>query len=293
MFINQLQVFALLAYYMLEIRGESGAIVRTLSTTSMLDVMGKKYGVDVYETGVGMKYVSPKMLETDAMLGGEESGGFAFKGLPERDGLMVPMALLDLMLETGHTPSELIQDIYDTVGAVWHYDRVDVRFRGRGTPGHHRPFGRGPTFFVGRARGDAHRPDRWVQVLFPGQRMVAGAILRHGASDAGLRRIDARRQGEGAAGRRARALGRGRVVGQTRIRWGGQRHDLGPRQARGDAQAGWSLVDTHCHLDARQFADDSVAAVLDRAHDAGVSRVVTIGIDLSLQPECRVAGRGP
>jgi phosphomannomutase len=128
-FVNQLQVFALLAYYMLEIRGERGPIVRTLSTTAMLDVMGAKYDVPVYETGVGMKYVSPKMIETDAMLGGEESGGFAFRGLPERDGLMVSLALLDLMLETRHTPSELIGDIYRLVGAVWHYDRVDVHFR--------------------------------------------------------------------------------------------------------------------------------------------------------------------
>ena len=103
-FINQLQVYGLLAYYMLVVRGERGAIVRTLSTTSMLDILGAKYGVDVHETGVGFKYVGPKMLETDAMLGGEESGGFAFRGLPERDGLLVALALLDLMIETGRKP---------------------------------------------------------------------------------------------------------------------------------------------------------------------------------------------
>jgi phosphomannomutase len=127
-FINQLQVYGLLAYYMLKIRGERGAIVRTLSTTSMLDILGRKYGVEVYETGVGFKYVGPKMLETDAMLGGEESGGFAFRGLPERDGLMVALALLDLMIETGRKPSELIEDLYAEVGGTWHYQRIDLRF---------------------------------------------------------------------------------------------------------------------------------------------------------------------
>jgi phosphomannomutase len=127
-FINQLQVYGLLAYWLLEVRGERGAIVKTLSTTSMLDVLGQVYGVPVHETGVGFKYVGPKMLETDAMIGGEESGGFAFRGLPERDGLLVALALMELMLETGKTPSELIRALYDTVGAEWYYDRDDVRF---------------------------------------------------------------------------------------------------------------------------------------------------------------------
>jgi phosphomannomutase len=94
----------------------------------MLDVLGKKFGVDVYETGVGFKYVAPKMIETDAMIGGEESGGFAFRGLPERDGLMVALALLDLMLRTGRTPSQLVADLFQAVGAEWHYERIDMRF---------------------------------------------------------------------------------------------------------------------------------------------------------------------
>jgi len=127
-FIHQLQVYGLLAYYMLEVRGERGAIVKTLSTTSTLEILGRKYGVPVHETGVGFKYVGPKMLETDAMLGGEESGGFAFRGLPERDGLLVALALLDLMIETGQTPSQLIRTLYAAVGAEWHYHRVDVQF---------------------------------------------------------------------------------------------------------------------------------------------------------------------
>jgi len=127
-FINQLEVFGLLAYYLLAVRGERGAIVKTLSTTSMLDILGRKYGVPVHEVGVGFKYVGPKMLETDAMIGGEESGGFAFRGLPERDGLLVNLALLDLMIRTRQKPSELVTTLFETVGGRWYYDRVDVRF---------------------------------------------------------------------------------------------------------------------------------------------------------------------
>ena len=127
-FINQLQVYALLALYFLEVRGERGPIVRTLSTTSMLDKLGKIYNVPVYQTGVGFKYVAPKMMETDALIGGEESGGYAFRGhVPERDGILAGLYVLDLMVRMGKSPSQLIDYLYDQVGAHY-YDRIDRRF---------------------------------------------------------------------------------------------------------------------------------------------------------------------
>ncbi len=127
-FVNQLQVYALLAMYFLEVRGERGAIVKTLSTTSMLEKLGKIYGVPVYQTGVGFKYVAPKVLETDALLGGEESGGYAFRGhVPERDGILAGLYILDLMVRMGKTPSQLIDHLYSQVGAHF-YDRIDRRF---------------------------------------------------------------------------------------------------------------------------------------------------------------------
>jgi phosphomannomutase len=127
-FVNQLQVYALLAMYFLEVRQERGPIVKTLSTTSMLGKLGKLYGVPVYETGVGFKYVAPKMLETDALIGGEESGGYAFRGhVPERDGILAGLYILDLMVRMGKTPVQLIEHLYGQVGAHY-YDRIDKRF---------------------------------------------------------------------------------------------------------------------------------------------------------------------
>jgi alpha-D-glucose phosphate-specific phosphoglucomutase len=127
-FVNQLQVYALLAMYFLEVRGERGPIVKTLSTTSMLEKLGKIYGVPVYQTGVGFKYVAPKMLETHALLGGEESGGYAFRGhVPERDGILAGLYILDLMVRMNKTPSQLIEHLYSQVGAHY-YDRIDKRF---------------------------------------------------------------------------------------------------------------------------------------------------------------------
>lgn len=129
-FINQLQVYALLAYYLLEVRGERGAIVKTLSTTSMLNKLGKIYDIPVYETGVGFKYVAPKMLETNALIGGEESGGYAFRGnVPERDGLLAGLYFLDMMIKLNKKPSELLQLLFSVVGPHY-YDRVDRSFSG-------------------------------------------------------------------------------------------------------------------------------------------------------------------
>jgi alpha-D-glucose phosphate-specific phosphoglucomutase len=125
-FIDQLRVYALLAMYLLEVRKERGAIVKTLSTTSMLEVLGKLYNVDVYEVGVGFKYVAPKMMETNAMIGGEESGGYAFRGhVPERDGILAGLFFLDFMVKTGKKPSQLLKQLFDNVGEHY-YDRLDI-----------------------------------------------------------------------------------------------------------------------------------------------------------------------
>lgn len=127
-FIDQLRVYGMLAYYMLEIMGRRGAIVKTLSTTTMLDKLGKIYHVPVVNTGVGFKYVAPAMMEHNAMIGGEESGGYAFGGhVPERDGIVANLFMLDLMVRTGKTPSQLLELLFEKVGGVHYYDRIDTR----------------------------------------------------------------------------------------------------------------------------------------------------------------------
>lgn len=129
-FINQLRAYGLLAFYLLEVRGERGPIVKALSTTTMLNKLGKLYNVPVYETGVGFKYIAPKMIETDAMIGGEESGGYAFKNhVPERDGILAGLYFLDFMVSTGKKPTQLLDLLFSKVGAHF-YDRIDTPFSG-------------------------------------------------------------------------------------------------------------------------------------------------------------------
>ncbi|HXF61535.1 MAG TPA: phosphoglucomutase/phosphomannomutase family protein, partial [Caldilineaceae bacterium] len=126
-FIDQLRVFGLLAYYLLEVRGLRGPIVKTISATSMLDKLGKLYDVPVIHTGVGFKYVAPAMVEHNALIGGEESGGYAFRNhVPERDGILANLYLLDFMVRTGKRPTELLALLFAKVGAHY-YDRIDTR----------------------------------------------------------------------------------------------------------------------------------------------------------------------
>jgi alpha-D-glucose phosphate-specific phosphoglucomutase len=123
-----LQIFALLALYLLEVRGQRGAIVKTLTTTNMLLRLGELYNVPVFETKVGFKYVAPIMDRENAIIGGEESSGFGFRGhIPERDGIFAGLCFLDFMNKTKKTPSQLLDYLYSKVGPH-HYDRIDVDF---------------------------------------------------------------------------------------------------------------------------------------------------------------------
>jgi len=124
-FLNQHQVFALLCLYLLEVCGERGAMVKTLTSTSMLSRLGQIFGVPVYETPVGFKYVAPLMIQKKAMIGGEESGGYGFRGhIPERDAILAGLYFLDFMVKTGKTPSQLLDYLYSKVGPHY-YDRTD------------------------------------------------------------------------------------------------------------------------------------------------------------------------
>ncbi|MGH2448858.1 MAG: phosphoglucomutase/phosphomannomutase family protein [Chloroflexota bacterium] len=127
-FIDQLLVFGLLIMYLLEKRGWRGPIVKSVSTTSMANRLAKQYGVPVIETPVGFKYIGPEMRANDAMIGGEESGGYAFKGhIPERDGTLAGLYLLDMMLAYDLPLSGIVQHLQAVAGPSY-YRRIDVRF---------------------------------------------------------------------------------------------------------------------------------------------------------------------
>ncbi len=129
-FIHQLQVMGLLMYYLLEYRGLRQPVVSTVNETTMVGRLGEAYDVPVFETPVGFKYVGPKMIETGAMMGGEESGGYGFgMHLPERDGIYADLLLLDLFIserEKGRWPvSAAVAALQERFGQSF-YLRTDV-----------------------------------------------------------------------------------------------------------------------------------------------------------------------
>jgi alpha-D-glucose phosphate-specific phosphoglucomutase len=124
-FLSQHQVFALLCLYLLEVRGQRGAMIKTLTSSTMISRLGEIFHVPVYETPVGFKYVAPLMIRENAIIGGEESGGYGFRGhIPERDGILAGLYFLDFMVKTGKSASQLLDYLYSKVGPH-HYDRMD------------------------------------------------------------------------------------------------------------------------------------------------------------------------
>ena len=129
-FIHQLQVTGLLMYYLAEHRGWRDPVVVSVNNTSMAARLGERYGIETHETPVGFKFIGPKMIETGAMMGAEESGGFGFgMHLPERDGVYADLLLLDLFLRekaAGRWPvSKAIAHFHELAGPSF-YRRVDV-----------------------------------------------------------------------------------------------------------------------------------------------------------------------
>ena len=128
-FINQLEVYALLMDYLLGVRGWKGPVVRTLTSTAMADRLAEMYGVECHEVQVGFKYVGPLMMETQAIMGGEESGGFGFRGhIPERDGILAGLFFADFILQKKRPLSALLQDLFDRVGPHA-YHRLDIQLQ--------------------------------------------------------------------------------------------------------------------------------------------------------------------
>jgi len=114
------EVLSLLARYLLAERGMKGNIARTVSTTTLLDRIARDFGVEVIETPVGFKYQAQAMLEQDAFLAGEESGGLSIAGhVPEKDGILACLLMAELTAHYGKPLSEVLQDIYAVYGQLF------------------------------------------------------------------------------------------------------------------------------------------------------------------------------
>ncbi len=125
-FVDSHLVLSLLAKYLSQEKNLSGTIVKTFSTTSMLNKQAKQYNLPIETTRIGFKFIADKFVTGDVLLGGEESGGLAVKGhIPERDGIFIGLTIAEMIMYYNKPLSQLVQDLFDEFGP--HYNtRLDL-----------------------------------------------------------------------------------------------------------------------------------------------------------------------
>ncbi len=125
-FIDSHKIFSILLKHLAENRGLKGEVVKTFSTTRMIDKLARKYGLPLHVMPIGFKYVCSMMLERDILIGGEESGGIAVRGhLPERDGILNSLFLAEVMATRNKSLGELVVELEAEFGPH-HYERTDL-----------------------------------------------------------------------------------------------------------------------------------------------------------------------
>jgi phosphomannomutase len=128
-FVDPHKIMALALRYLVEERGWTGPAVRTVSTTKMIDRLAAKYGLQVYETPVGFNHIADYMISENVLIGGEESGGISIQGnIPEGDGVLMGLLLIEIVAVTGKSLHELVNDLLDEVGPAY-YERKDQRLK--------------------------------------------------------------------------------------------------------------------------------------------------------------------
>lgn len=125
-FIDSHKIFSILLTHLAGDLGKRGEVVRTFSTTTMIDKIARKHNLPLHVTPIGFKYVCELMLARDVLIGGEESGGIGIQGhLPERDGILNSLLLAEVMAEKGRTLGELVDSLNHEFGPHY-YGRVDL-----------------------------------------------------------------------------------------------------------------------------------------------------------------------
>ncbi len=128
-FVDPHKIMALALKYLVEERGLKGPVVRTVSTTRMIDRLAAMYDLPVYETPVGFNHIADYMISEDVLIGGEESGGISFRGnIPEGDGVLMGLLLIEMVAVYQKSLHTLVNELLEEVGPAF-YERKDQRLK--------------------------------------------------------------------------------------------------------------------------------------------------------------------
>jgi phosphomannomutase len=175
-------VLVLLYWYLHEVRGERGGVVRNLSTTHLLDRLARKLGEQCYETPVGFKHIASGMVDHNALLGGESSGGLTIRGhILGKDGIFACALIVEMLARTRQTVSELLDRVWELTGKLYFLEeslpatpemRIDVPRRLKEAPSSHI----GPYKVVNISHADGTKllleNDNWALLRFSGTEPV-------------------------------------------------------------------------------------------------------------------------
>lgn len=127
-YVNTHQILAILLLHLARRRGQRGAVARTFSQSVIVRRIAESLGFRLFETPIGFKHIADLMLEpeNDLLIGGEESGGIGVRGhIPERDGILNSLLLLEAVVAAGKPPSEIVREIWREFGE-FHFERRDL-----------------------------------------------------------------------------------------------------------------------------------------------------------------------
>jgi phosphomannomutase len=181
-YISVNDVLLLLYWYLHEVRGERGAVVRNLATTHLLDRLAHRFGETCYEVPVGFKHVVAAMVEHDAVLGGESSGGLTIRGhILGKDGIFACALVVEMLAKTGQKISQLRERVYSLIGRLYQAEesipatpemRVAIPRRLREAPGNR--VGSYPVLKISQVDGTKLylENDNWALLRFSGTEPV-------------------------------------------------------------------------------------------------------------------------
>jgi phosphomannomutase len=125
-FVDAHHIMLLVLYYLVEIKKQKGPVILSAATSEKVGHLAKSYGLEHEFTKIGFKHITPRFIDRQAIMGGEEAGGVAVAGhIPERDGIWAALIVMELMQHSGQSLGQLIQMIYEKVGPFV-YDRMDL-----------------------------------------------------------------------------------------------------------------------------------------------------------------------
>ncbi len=126
-YISSHHLYSIFLWYLARVKKVKGRVVKSVNLTSTIDKICKKYNLDLVTTPVGFKYIVEEIIKGGVVMGGEESGGlWAGGSIPERDGMLMGLRLLEIIRNLDMSVNQILDEIYNEFG-YFEFSRIDYK----------------------------------------------------------------------------------------------------------------------------------------------------------------------